>query len=349
MSLPNHYGNNMSPNHDPRAPGSKYLRTNMGPYPGGVSYLTPNYINNDRQVNKAPGRRTNGSIRTTVHTRTRDQNVINVDQFAFMDVRKVDSPVLYNLQTINWMLASDDPNNPIHKILSDPNSVALKKFNVNGDLTMNRVDAEKAFIMESFKLYGVVVNRDVDNDESMPKDRISRTFTTTVKDVCNIMDYFSTKKNVLKPYNSCYFVLKKVQITKDMTWENVLTAPQLTYGSAPTKKASITMIGEWKWQIIPYHNRDNVLPVDLRTWTQYDDPSQTVKSNNPAVPDQHHGVTYIGGMWKLGKIHEYPDICIPSAFEKRVDETCTARNITLCHGNGRITPIHFYLSIKTFY
>lgn len=337
MSLPNHYGNNMSPYLDPRAPGSKYLRANMPGYPGGVPYLTSSYINNDSQVNKTPGRKTNGSIRTTVHTRTRDQNYINVDQFAFMDVRKVDSPVLYNIQTLNWMLASDDPNNQLFKIFNSPAPKELKEYAIDGNnVSYNRTDAEKAYIMNSFKLYGVVVNRDVDNDESMPKDRIARTFTVTVKNVCHVMDYFSTRTNVLKPYSSCYFVLKKVKITKDMQWVDVLTAPQ---NSSPAiKRPSQTMIGTYKWQIIPYHNRDNVLPVEERTWTEYNTTTQGGK-----------GVTYIGGMWKLGKIHEYPDICVPTIFEKRTNELKAAQDITLCHGNGRITPIHFYLSIREYF
>ena len=72
----------------PYAPDSKYLRTDMGPYPGGVPYLTSEYLQDERIINKNVGRPTNGSIRTSVHTRTRDQNSVNVDQFGFMDTKE---------------------------------------------------------------------------------------------------------------------------------------------------------------------------------------------------------------------------------------------------------------------
>lgn len=318
----------MNSNSDPRAPGAKYLKTDMGNYPGGVPYLTDKYINNDTKVNKTPGRKTNGSIRTTVMTRTRDQNVINVDQFAFMDTRKTDSPVMLNLQTLNWRLASD--KGELADILNENNNKHqnLKQYAIHGEsLNTNRVDAEKAFIMASFKLYGVVVNRDVDNDNSMAKERIARAFTCTVKNVCNVLDYFSYKGHSLRPYSSCFFVLKKIKIHENMRWENVITASS-TQGALHGTNPS--MVGKMKWQIIPYHALDNVLDPALRIW-------------------YHNKTPYVGGMWKLGRIHEFADICTPGSFEKREDETSVSRDVALLHGGGRITPIHFYLNIEEIY
>jgi hypothetical protein len=188
-------------------------------------------------------------------------------------------------------------------------------------------DAQKAYIMDSFKLYGVVVNRDVDNDNNMQKERIARAFTCTVKNVCHVLDYFSKKGDILKRYNSCYFVLKKVKIEKGMSWENVLTASN--QGTGSLKVATPAMEDTLKWQIVPYHNTNNVLEVSKRLW------------------DDGQGITRVGGMWKLGRIHEFADICIPSAFERRTNEHSVARDIGLLHGRGRITPIHFYLHIQT--
>lgn len=340
--LPNH-SRTMRSDMDPRAPGSKYLRTDMGPYPGGVQYLTPNYINNDKQVNKTPGRKVNGSIRTTIHTRTRDQNYINVDQFCFIDVRnrKLDRPVLYNLQTVNWILTCCDAitadAHPISKALHNSyGSPEIRKYLKDG---ATLVDAEKAYILESLKLYGVVVNRDVDNDESVPTERIARTFTTTVKNVCHVLDYFSTKKNVLKPYDSCFFVLKKIKLTAGDAYENVITRGR----SAAIKKV-VPVGGRWVWQIIPYHTSTGHLPLEVRTWTEPDSTDEVDPATN-----EHYGVTYTGAMWKLGKIHEYPDICITSAFEKRTSEMAVARNVSILHGYGRITPIHFYLTLQPCY
>lgn len=334
MSLSNHYGSTLRSDVDPRAPGSKYLDVGLGRnYPGGVPYLTTSYLS-DKTVNKAPGRRTNGSVRTTVHTRTRDQNYINVDQFAFMDIRNFDRPQLLNIQTLNWMLVNDlGDENGNNKILGENgNADMLKKYALGGDLGVVRTQAEKCYIMDNFKLYGVVVNRDVDNNNSIPRERIARTFTCTVKNVCQVGDYFSTPSNVLKPYSSCYFVLKKIKITSDMRWENMLTS----MGSGkPTKPVPPSAVGKWKWQIIPYHNLDNVLPVNTVKWVGEDDNGESETHN--------------GGMWRLGKIHEYPDICTPSTFAKRFDNTVVARDISELHGRGRITPIHFYLKLEEVY
>ena len=339
MSLSNHYGSTLRSDVDPRAPGSKFLDVGLGRnYPGGVPYLTDSYLS-DKAVNKAPGRRTNGSVRTTVHTRTRDQNYINVDQFAWMDVRKFDHPMLLNLQTMNWLLVNDLGDAAGNgKILGGGNDRLLEKYAINGDLASVRNQAEKCYIMDNFKLYGVVVNRDVDNDETMAKERIARTFTCTVKNVCHVGDYFSTAKGTLKPYNSCYFVLKKVWITKDMRWENMITSMG---GGKPTKPAPQEAHNTYKWQIIPYHNSDNVLPMKNVRWME----SEGVDERGNPV----ESVSYNGGMWRLGKIHEYPDICTPSAFSKRFDETVVARDIAELHGRGRITPIHFYLKLEEVY
>ena len=339
MSLSNHYGSTLRSDVDPRAPGSKFLDVGLGRnYPGGVPYLTDSYLS-DKAVNKAPGRRTNGSVRATVHTRTRDQNYINVDQFAWMDVRKFDHPMLLNLQTMNWLLVNDlGDSSGNGKILDGGNDRLLEKYAVNGDLNAVRNQAEKCYIMDNFKLYGVVVNRDVDSGESMPKERIARTFTCTVKNVCNVGDYFSTSNKVLKPYDSCYFVLKKIKITRGMRWENMLTSMGT---GKPTKPAPALAIGRYKWQIIPYHNSDNVLPMDRIKWME----SEEVDNKGNPIEE----VSYNGGMWKLGKIHEYPDVCTPSAFSKRFDETVVARDISELHGRGRITPIHFYLKLEEVY
>lgn len=328
MSLANHYGGTLRSDVDPRAPGSKYLDVGLGrKYPGGVPYLT-NKILNEKEVNKTPGAKANGAVRATVHTRTRDQNYINVDQFAFMDVSNYDRPVLINLQTLNWMLLNDLPDAKNNPVLDGGNDNLLKEYtNNDGDISSVRDQVEKSYIMDRFQLYGVVVNRDVDNDDGTSIERIARTFTVTVKNVCHVCDYFSTHRNVLKKYNSCYFILKKIKITEDMRWENRLTATNSTM----SKQAPTYTLGKYKWQIIPYHNSDNTLQLQHTRWM--DD----------------NGVEHNGGMWRLGKIHEYADICIPSTFSKRIDNSVVARDITEMHGRGRITPIHFYLKIEKFY
>jgi hypothetical protein len=190
-------------------------------------------------------------------------------------------------------------------------------------------DAEKAYIMDRYKMFGVVVNRDADNQNSMPQERLARAFTCTVKDVCFVLDYFSKSGDPLRPYNTCFFVLKKVPIKNGMTWENIITAPN---GIMSSKRASATMVSKKvAWQIVPYHVSDNILPVEHRMWEDAD------------------GVTHVGGMWRLGRIHEYAPISQASAFAPRVDEHSVARDVSMLHGRGRIKPMQFYLASKTFF
>lgn len=311
---------------DPRAPSSKIIKDDMGPYPGGMPGITPNYLNNDRRINKTVGWRTNGSIRTTIQTRTRDQNFINVNQFAFIDTRVHDRPQLLNLQQVNWWLINDFPdmlnNNP--QLL---NEWAVK--DATRDI-VNLAQAEKAFIMNTFKLYGVIVNRDVDNSDDMPFERNPRAFTCTVKGVCNVLDYWSTAKHTLRAFDTCYFILKKVLVTPEMTYQSRLTTT--VHGVGQPVPAGWPANGKMVWQIVPWHTSDNFVNPDELAWKE-EIASGQVRTN-------------FGGYWRVGNIHEYPDIGHKSMFNKR-NESSVARDITYLHDNGRVIPIHFYLKLDT--
>lgn len=297
----------------------------MGPYPGGVPYLTSEFLQDERVINKNVGRPTNGSIRTSVHTRTRDQNSINVDQLAFMDTQETDRPVLLNVQALNWWLVNNGDGGGF-KILNDPNHSAIKRYAVydtNNNIA-NLDDAQKAYIMNRFKLYGVVVNRDVDNNPNdIPRERIQRDFTCTVKGVCNVLDYWSYDRKLIKPYDSCFFILKKMNITNDMRWQHMLTN-----GSYKGElKPDTQVLNQYCWQIVPFHCSDAVMPVEELTWKDVND------------------VTHVGSYWRCGNIHEYPDVGCPSQYEKRRDPSYVTRNITYLHDRGRVTPVHFYLKL----
>lgn len=326
-SLPNHYSN-ISADVDPRAPPSKTIRADMGPYPGGMPGITPNYINNDKRINKTVGWRTNGAIRTTVQTRTRDQNFVNVNQLAFIDTEIPDRPQLYNIQQMNWWLVSEFENlqNRNPQLL---NEWAIKKKGA----ILNKAQAEKAYIMKRFKLYGAVVNRDVDNSDDMPIERSPRAFTCTVKGVCYLLDYWSTHERPLHAYHQCYFVLKKVLVKPDMKYQSRLTTT--VHGAGQSVPGTWPTNGKLVWQIIPWNTPDNFIPVDELTWEEEEIiGGKKVKTEN------------IGGYWRIGRIHEYPDIGHRAMFKKR-DNHAVARDITYLHDNGRIVPIHFYLSLDT--
>lgn len=325
----------------PSSTGSKYLRTD-GPPRASVPYLTSNRIP-DLGTNKIATRTVNSSTRTTVHTRTRDQNYINVDQFAFLDTRSIEAPVLLNLQTLNWMLAS--VNGELGELLSDPSNKAFDPYRMGAHVTAGKGrargggggpetdlfqdDAEKAYIMDKFKLYGVVVERDTDTNMSLKHQRGRRAITCTVQSVCNTMDYFSFRHHPLKGYGSCFFVLKKVRVKAGMKWENSLS------GKGTPEYLNARTIGRHvvdqplKWQIVPYHTSDsNTLPVDKRVW----------------VDDNGH--KRIGGMWTLGKVHHNPDLPGKQYVDKREDETATARDISLVHNFGHTPSIMFFLNIS---
>lgn len=322
MSLPR-YSSRLDAGMQPYAPDSKYLRTDMGPYPGGVPYLTSEYLQDERIINKNVGRPTNGSIRTSVHTRTRDQNSVNVDQFGFMDTKETDRPVLLNIQALNWWFVNKGDGGGYNVLEDDKSLAKYAIFNKSNDI-VNKDDAQKAYIMDRFKLYGVIVNRDVDNNPNdIPRERIQRDFTCTVKGVCNVLDYWSYDDNLIKPYTTCFFVLKKVKITEDMRWQYILTG-------GPYKgemKADDSLKDTYCWQIVPYHGFDTVVPPNELTWVD------------------NYGMTHMGGFWRCGNIHEYADIGVNAQYEKRKDPLYISRNITYLHDHGRVTPVHFYLKI----
>lgn len=326
-SLPNHFSQ-IRDDVDPRAPSSKIIRADMGPYPGGVPGITPQYLNNDRRVNKTVGWRTNGAIRTTVETRARDQNFINVNQLAFMDTNVPDRPQLYNIQQLNWWLVSEFPE------LMKKNKTMFREWSVKNrrGKTVNRTQAEKAYIMKRFKLYGAVVNRDVDNGDDMAIERIPRAFTCTVKGVCHILDYWSTADRRLNAYDTCYFVLKKVVVGPETRYQSRLTTT--VHEAGQPVPSPWPREGRMVWQVVPFNTSDNFIPVEKYTFVDKE-------SRNGDLIDTR---TEIGGYWRVGSIHEYPDIGHKSIFKKR-DEHAVARDITYLHDNGRIVPIHFYLHL----
>lgn len=327
-SLPNHY-TNISAGVDPRAPSSQRIRYGDNNYPGGQSNITSDIINN-RNVNTTPGWRTNGSIRTTVQTRTRDQNYVNINQFAFMDTKIPDRPLLLNIQQLNMWLIEQAPA-LFHEASTLRQWIVKDK---RTDKVFNLEQAEKAYIMNRFKLYGVVVNRDVDNNDAMDIERSPRAFTFTTRGVCHVLDYWSTKKKNLQAYDLCYFVLKKVLIGPDTKIQSKLTT-RIHNTGAPIH-GSWPALGKMCWQIVPWHTSDNYIPISAYTWV-----------DKIAVGAKlEEGKKHIGSYWRVGNIGDSPDIAARSIFKKR-QELSVAHDITYLHENGAIIPVHFYLKLDT--
>lgn len=327
-SLPNHYSN-INADSDPRAPSSQRIKSNMGPYPGGMPGITPNYINNDKLVNKSVGLNTNGSIRTTVQTRSRDQNYVNVNQLAFIDTKIPERPLMMNIQQLNWWFVEHGiPLFEQGKVQQEWSIIDFKQIPANLD------QAEKGYIMKRFKLYGAVVNRDVDTENMMPIERQPRAFTCTVKGVCHLLDYWSTEDRTLRAYDQCYFVLKKVLVGPDTKFQARLNSS--LHNTGTSVPAGWPKVGQMVWQIVPWHTSNNYIPVEIYSWTD----------KNSLLGVMVDGKTHVGGYWRIGNIHEYPDIGHRSQYKKRKDLS-VAQDVTYLHDNGRVVPIHFYLKLDT--
>jgi hypothetical protein len=346
MSLPNHYGRNISANYDPRAPPSKVIKSSMGPYPGGVRNITDQYIRSPG-INKTPGYRTNGSVRATVHSRRRDQNYVNVGQFFFIDTELMEKPILMNIQQLNrwlieegpkvlqneakhpWRIESDGTHN---KMIREDESIdtGRKATRAGNVRRINQEENEKNYIINRFKLFGVSVNKDSDNSDEMPVERIGRATTATVRGVCHVLDYWSTATRRLRPYDQCYFVLKKVFITPETRIQDNLTISKHNTGRPMPASAWNKM----HWQVVPYNNSDNTIDLDAYCWyeTKYEGGRMVIDKT----------FQHVGYYWRLGNIHEYPDIGHYKMFGKRNDLS-VAHDITYLHDNGAIIPIHFYL------
>lgn len=304
---------------DPRAPPSKRLRTDMGPYPGGVPYLTDKYINNDGQINKTPGFRTNGSIRITVHTYTDDQDYINVDQFAFLDISSKTKPVMMSIQQLNYWLITEAPRIFIQesKMIGYYDKNSLPKTS-SGVIQKSNPDAERAYLEDRFKILGVVANREPVDSASLNRERTRRTFTCTVRGWTTCLDYWSSAKNALHPYDSCFFVLRKVMITPEMKFQSSLSG-------ARGMSAPADVHGTYQWQILPVNSRTDVCPLEKYTW-------------------EEKGREYIGTYWRVGHVRELSTIQPARVFSGRGVHT-VAQDMNYLHNHGGVFPLEFYLRL----
>lgn len=328
MSLPNHY-DNISPNVDPRPPAKRYITSEAQGYPGSIPYITPQYINNDRQVNKTHGDLTNGYVRCTIMTRTKDQPVINIHQFAFLDTDNPNRPKLLNIQELNQYLA-----NNFHFNSEKDNNVNNYLLQFGNFTNINKEQAEKSAIMKRFKLFGVIANRDTDNggynSGSNYSIRDPRVFTCTVRGACEVLDYWSSKNNRLRAYDQCYFVLKKVKLDeKNTKFNKYLTKPHNVQETGKPLKVDATATEQIRWQIIPFSTSDSYIDVADYSWNEGTKTDPQMK---------------IGGYWKLGCVHEYADIGSPAQFDKR-GELSVAQNMSFLHDYGRVLPLQFYLNL----
>jgi len=290
--------------------------------------LTDRPVMGTNGINKGFASETNVSVKATVRTRTRDQQYINQHQLAFIYTKKHDQPILLSIQQMNLLLAGGDP---MHEISN------RKLFGDN----LHTWSKEK--IQQHFKLFGAVVNRDVDTNVEYPKERFSRAFTVCIRGDCHILDYWSNNNNRLKKYDSCYLILKKIWISSTTSFQTSLAARHHNTGKTAL---NMPIEGRYCWQIVPFSTRDRSLMPEQYSSTIYlnriktktKDKTKEVKPGTlNAFPKE-----IIGTYWRVGYTHEYASIGGPAMFSKR-SELSVSRDISYLHDNGNVKPMQFYL------
>lgn len=340
QQLENHKRGAPDSGFDIRAPSATRPKHDLGSYPLNTRFLTPNILKS-RDANTTVGFRTNGRISTTILSRSRDQHTVNVNQLLFLDfghqlkgspndqilsqlkIDRGDSPRILNLQQVNYYLALQAPQlfeeafKP-HRLQHDNTKKAFKNMVFHNNVLLNRHDVEKAWILQKFKLHGIVENK----DPQMPGyiESIARAITCTVRGMTDVYDYWSTSKRRLSPYDRCFFVLKKVKVTTDMRFQFSLDATEHKSGSSIAPRFN----NSYQWQIVPHHVTGNTIPMSEYSWIEDD------------------GYEYFGHYWEIGNVHEYPDIGHDSLFRNRTDLS-VCQDITYMHKNGGIKPFQFYL------
>ena len=309
----------------PSQPGSKFLKSDIGgPYPGGVPYLTSSDTQN-ANVNMTSGNNVNGTIKNTITTRTKDQDLLNIHQLAFVDAENSDKPILRSLQSVNSMLAS--------KAFHDTSRNSADRFDKNS----------KEKIMDRFKFVGVVTNNDTDNKMSQFQDRQARAFTLTSWGATHVLDYWSTSKRILSGYDSCYLILKQVLVVKDLHNCHADVKKQIpvdyqTYNfqlelsnaaratSSGVNAVFFTTAEDHRmiWQFVPFFNSDAQLSASDYSFRDVDNKLR------------------LGAYIKIGNVHEYPTPTTRTVLMKR-NETSVARDVVYLHENGLVKPMQFYV------
>lgn len=291
-------------------PGAPEPRVDMAGYPGGQPYLSSNPMN-PGNTNKNYLQTTNGQVKISVSTRTTDQRKINSSQLCFVDNNKFDQPKLMSLQAVNKMIV--EYSSPLFS-----NGTFLTKM---GDMD------KKENIINRFKLLGVVSNNDSDDvlRYRYPNERNPRTFTVVTWGDCFILNYWSNNKHkILRPYDECYLVLKRVQLTNGHSYQTDLTVGRLDIPEPFDRPIDMS---KKYWQWVPYSCKGGIPSAQLlNTHENY----------------KKKKTTDLGSYIRIGKVHEYADVGRFKDYEVR-DEYSVSRDVAYLHRNGRVRPLQFYL------
>lgn len=290
---------------------SKRLRTDGTSFSSVTPYLTSDY-SGANDMNSVFGFQTDESVRATFYTKTFDQNIINENQVAFMDVDDYDRPRMLNLAQLNLWLASEAP-----KIFekTSSNKHFRNKIQQGGKL-LNADECEKDMIMQRIRLVGVVANHD--SSHMTIANTNKRVYTCTVKGFSTIYDYWSTGSMMARQNVNCFFLLKKMKLPEDVRYQIMIHQTGKINGLMPINPIDPNKM---YWQVVPYFCMDSVPPVSEYCWEGG-----------------------IGGYWKVGYLKD-TNIVDYRNFEGR-DENTVARDISYLYEVGCSVPLQFYVKIE---
>lgn len=332
-----------APNFDIREPPMKLQ--NAGSFRGSIGGPLTDRLRDNNGINKGYASETNVSVKATIVTRTRDQKYVNQHQLAFIysTESNFDKPVLLSIQQINVLLAGGNPSK------EEEEKQIFGKRESDHPCKWSRKE-----IVERFKPFGTIVNRDVDTRNDMQTERMPRATTLCIKGDCHVLDYWSESKRRLKPYDTCYFVLKYVWVSPDARYMANIQTRFHGVGHAPRQ---LPPNGGYCWQIFPFNCSDRYIHQKEYTTkipVAHDNTSRGVVCGDQKIeglkvlpPTQttfDFHIDVMGYYWKVGNVHEYASIGNPDRFEQRKAES-VPRDITYLIEGGSIRPLQFYLEL----
>lgn len=359
------YTDAISATYNPVQPGSKVIRTDTGSYTREKPYITDKY-------DAPPGRTmsqgypTNGTVKISYETRTKDQSLVNIFNMAFIDTERPDKLIIRSLQQVNEILASrdefrihrrvfddrggryyevtrPDPNGQLQTVQPNIDAVYYDLELDDTDSYCHKVSKEK--ILDRFQFIGTIHNNDVDTDPYKHKGRLPRAFTVAVKGATHVLDYWSNSKRMVSGYSTCYLILKQVKIYKDYRDAYIDKIPGTETVRYPDYQqynfqTDLNSSSRAVYRGQPHFETEEKFRYIWQFVPYFD--------NRGQLPTEKYmfyncrGKREFGSYIRVGYVHEYPQLSRQDVFSKR-NEFSVARDIVYAHENAIIIPYQFYL------
>jgi len=267
---------------NPFPPPYKRLRTDAPGYPTNVAQLTTNILQHEG-VTTHDGGQSNEAVDITLYSRSSKADGLSAGQLVFMDTNKTDIDSVVCIHEVNRELAG---------ILHDRWAPHIGRYTAGflpalyPNLTKG---AQMQYILDRFKFVGIMSS----NDTPVGRLRGTKAVNVTVWGDSRIFDYWSHGSRKLRPFDSCYIVLRAVKISHDDKYQHIPNNVAYDYGESPerTVTASTNAPDEEKivWQFIPYFNN-----------------KETITKEELGLSPAENRFPWF--YWRLGKLHEFPTL-----------------------------------------